>query len=123
MEDAPNICPYCLNDVTNGVGPSNLPEVTELLNNLPSSHIFRKAADWHDYFYHLGYSEFHRRAADEYFYSLMLTAVDENCAWYLRPWYRLQAYRNYWFVGKFGSAFFNYAGCSCATSKTNLVGF
>ena len=121
MEDAPKVCPYCLKDVTNGIGPSDLPEVTTLLNNLPSSHIFRKAADWHDYLYHIGYSEFHRRAADEYFYNLMFRAVDENCRWYLRGWYRLQAKRNFWFVSKFGESFFNYAGCSGATSKTNLV--
>lgn len=117
MEYAPKVCPYCLQDVTNGVGPSDLPEVTKLLNDLPSSHLFRKAADWHDYGYHLGYSEIHRKIADEFFLADMLAAVNESCRWYSRGWYRLQAYRNYWFVKKYGGNFFNYKGCGQKNSQ------
>lgn len=112
MNNAPNVCPICNKDVTNGVGPSDLPEVTKVLNNLPSSHIFRGAADWHDLRYHLGYTEWDRKKADDKFYKDMLEAIDSNCSWYSRGFYRLQASRNYWFVRKFGKSFFNYQGCS-----------
>lgn len=110
--EAPKVCPICGIDVTNGVGPEKLPEVTKLLNNLPSSHLFRKAADWHDYGYHIGYREVDRQTADEFFYRAMLEAIHQECSWYSRCWYRLQAYRNFLFVRKFGRHFFNYKGCS-----------
>lgn len=109
---APKVCPKCQRDVTNGVGPSALPGVTKLLNHLPSSHLFRRAADWHDYGYHIGMTEAHRKAADDYFYYCMLADIKTDCIWFLRPWYRIQAYRNYVFVRKFGSHFFNYRGCT-----------
>lgn len=111
MDDAPIVCPHCLKDVTNGVGPSDLPLVTKFLSELPSSHIFRIAANWHDYSYHLGYREVDRTMADEFFYRDMLESVSAKCNWFLRPWYRLQAWRNYLFVRKYGRMFFNYDGC------------
>ena len=111
MEEAPKVCPFCLNDVTNGIGPSDLPEVTKLLNNLPSSHVFRSAADWHDYLYHLGATEDNRCDADHIFYDYMLEAVEEKCVWFSKWWYRLQAKRNFIAVREFGGNFFNYKGC------------
>ena len=111
MEDAPKVCPHCLQDVTNGIGPDDLPEVTKLLNNLPSSHIFRLAADWHDFGYHIGYKEDHRQMIDETYLQHMIFSINKSFSWYLRGWYRLQAYRNYWCVRQFGSKFFNYDGC------------
>lgn len=111
MDEAPKVCPFCKKDVTNGVGPADLPTVTKVLNDLPSSHIFRKAAEWHDYNYHIGYEENHRKVADESFYRNMVAAIKESRPWYFIGWYRLQAYRNFWFVRKFGSNFFNYKGC------------
>lgn len=105
------ICKRCGKDVSNGVGPADLPVVTKFLSKLPSSHIFKNAADWHDYDYHLGTTEIHRRIADDRFYKEMKQSIKLLCKWYLVPWYKLQAYRNYLFVRKYGGNFFNYKGC------------
>jgi len=114
MKDAPAVCPKCGKKVTNGIGPSDMPEVTKFLGALPSSHIFRIAADWHDYGYHLGKTEAERKAADELFYDCMMHEIESSCHWYSKAWYKLQAYRNYCFVREFGSKFFNYKGCPAA---------
>ena len=108
---APNVCPMCLKDVSNGVGPSGLPLVTKFLQVLPSSHLFYEPANFHDLAYHLGVKESDREKADLMFLVRMKEEVKARCAWYLRPWYILQAYRNYWFVKECGSQFFNYEGC------------
>ncbi len=103
-------CPLCKKVVCNGVGPSALPHLTFLLNSLPSSHIFREAADGHDLGYHLGFIEEARYRADRQFYIDMILAISK-LPWYKRSWYRLQARRNYLFVRAFGRKFFNYKGC------------
>jgi hypothetical protein len=105
------LCSVCGADVTNGVGPSGLPIVTKFLQVLPSSHLFYMPACYHDIDYHLGATELHRKLADEFFLQRMLIEVKSKCKWYEKPWYKISAYRNYWFVCKFGSAFFNYKGC------------
>jgi hypothetical protein len=110
MKDAPKVCPICGKNVTNGVGPSDMPEMTKFLNSLPSSYMFHNAADWHDYGYHLGGTEADRKSADEFFYNCMMHEI-KSSPWYLRAWYKIQAYRNYIFVRKFGGKFFNFKGC------------
>jgi hypothetical protein len=112
MVKAPEICPYCKKHVTNGVGPYDLPKVTMMLGALPSSHMFKMAADWHDFHYHIGRTELDREIADKLFYKDMLAAIKEHCHWYSRAWYRVHAWRNYCFVRKFGSKFFGYKGCT-----------
>lgn len=111
IEKAPNFCPRCLMDVTNGIGPADLPLVTEFLHMLPSSHIFYEAANWHDIAYHLGTTELDRKNADRMFLGLMKSIINIRCNFYSKPWYRLSAYRNYFCVRLMGSKFFNYKGC------------
>jgi len=111
MKKAPNFCPKCKKEVTNGVGPSDLPSVTKFLQVLPSSHLFYEAACFHDIDYHLGATEMHRKKADDSFLERMILAVENSCKWYKKPWYMLSAYRNWFFVKKFGWKFFNYKGC------------
>lgn len=107
---APNFCPQCKENF-NGVGPSDLPLLTEFLHMLPSSHLFYQAACFHDLLYHKGCTEADRKSADETFLQLMLSTVNIACNFYSKPWYRLQAYRNYWAVRWWGKRFFNYKGC------------
>lgn len=113
---SPNFCPICRADVTNGLGPSGLPMFTKFLQLLPSSHLFSDAANWHDMLYHSGSTESDRKKADDIFLELMNRAIRKRCKWFVRPWYKLSAYRNYLFVRKFGWKFFNYQGCK----RTNI---
>lgn len=105
------ICPSCGRDVANGIGPSALRNTTSLLNLLPSSKLFYDAGCIHDILYHQGTSERDRRVADDRFLALMLRAVELECRWYSRWFFRLQAHRNYEAVRLFGQNFFNYKGC------------
>jgi len=111
IEKAPNLCPRCLVDCTNGVGPADMPEVTKFLHRLPSSHMFYESANWHDYLFHLGHTDEDRLKADKKFLELMLLDVAICCNPYSRPWFKMLAYRNYYAVRMFGKKFFNYNGC------------
>lgn len=111
IEKAPIFCHECRRDVTNGIGPADMPEVTKFLHRLPSSHMFYESANWHDLNYHLGKTEDDRKKADDYFLKCMLYDIKVYCNFYSKPWYRLQAYRNYYAVRWLGKAFFNYEGC------------
>lgn len=112
MMKAPSFCTRCLVATGNGIGPADIPILTKFLQIFPSSHLFKNAANWHDYLYHLGLNEADRKKADDTFLYFMRLAVKNECSWYLKPWYTLQAYRNFWFVKKFGKRYFNYAGCN-----------
>jgi hypothetical protein len=107
---APSFCVKC-GEKFNGVGPSGLPIVTKFLQVLPSSHLFYDAANWHDYFYHTGSTDADRKNADDAFLALMLLAIKDRCKWYEKPFYKFSAYRNWFFVRKFGSTFFKYEAC------------
>lgn len=114
---SPEICPYCSLDVTNGVGPSDCEIVTKLLHNLPSSHLFYDAANYHDLAYHIGSDEQDRKKADEIFLENMLRTVSIYCCGFYAIMYTMAAYRNYYAVRLFGKRFFNYAGCKGKTEK------
>ena len=59
------ICPVCGKFFKpNGVGPESAPKLTKLLNKLPSSHVLRYGAYWHDSAYHLGKNWGSREDAD-----------------------------------------------------------
>jgi hypothetical protein len=110
------ICPKCKQKIANGVGPEAIPELTKILNDLPSSHVFRDAADDHDVRYHyLGggkmNGELKRRYADDCFFNDMMSAIELKCHWYSKWWYRLQAKRNFSAVREFGNNFYSYEGC------------
>jgi hypothetical protein len=105
-------CSRCSGVLENGLGPADLPILTEWLNKLPSSHVFYEAACRHDVLYHtLGGPESNREYADTIFLDLMKRAVREKVKFHLRWLYYASAYRNFLFVRKFGSIFFNYSGC------------
>jgi len=110
-----NFCPNCKKNVTNGVGPSGLPEVTKFLHNLPSSHLFFHDANWHDLAYHIGRTEEDRKKADETFLENMLYTVKIECSPWAALWFKLSAYRNYYAVKLLGKRFFNYRGCGASS--------
>jgi len=107
--DEIGICKYCNRDVANGLGGEGS-VINPILHALPSSHLFRKAANIHDVLYHQGFTELKRKIADDIFLKLMLEAAnDVGFLW--RQWFRLQAYRNYFAVRWWGKSYFNYKGC------------
>lgn len=109
---APKVCPICGLDVSNGVGPAGLHIITKFLQVLPSSHLFYEPANYHDLEYHWGRTETDREKADLRFLMRMKEQIKNDCSWYLKPWFTLQAYRNYFFVREFGNEFFSYKGCN-----------
>lgn len=110
------ICPHCKTKIGNGVGPADCEVVTKLLHNLPSSHLFYDAANYHDLAYHIGGGELQREFADYLFLKRMLEAT-KKCNFFMKPIYFLSAYRNYYAVRLFGKRFFNYAGCKGKTEE------
>jgi len=103
------ICGSCGEDVGNGVGAKGS-VLTPILNNLPSSHIFREPANAHDVFYHIGKTEGERKIADKVFLAKMLDRV-RHFPVIKKQWYIINAYRNYYAVRLFGKRFFNWKGC------------
>jgi len=103
------VCRFCGKNVANGLGGEGS-VINPVLHALPSSHLFRKAANVHDVLYHQGFTELARKIADDIFLKLMLEAAnDVGFLW--RQWYRLQAYRNYAAVRLFGKKYFSYKRC------------
>jgi len=103
------ICGSCGEDVGNGVGAKGS-VLTPILNNLPSSHIFREPANAHDVFYHQGKTESTRKIADKIFLELMLNEA-KKLSFIRRKLYKALAYRNYYAVRIFGKKYFNFKGC------------
>lgn len=111
-----NVCNRLIN--INGCGPSNDGWKTTLVRILPSSKNFEEACNKHDIAYHnkglkksRENAEKIRLEADNQFLNDMKSIVKNNISWYKRPFYYAHAYRNYYFVRKFGSEYFNYNGC------------
>lgn len=72
MAERGGICEICKIPITNGIGPSGMPLVTEFLHMFPSSHVFFEAGNFHDVLYHKGCTENDRLSADKKFLELML---------------------------------------------------
>jgi hypothetical protein len=106
-------CPLCGKYyTTNGVGTSELPVLTSVLNSLPSSHILRYGAAFHDWAFHMGGSWGTRKQADD----LMLSKNRERIAylklgWIKSSFYYTMNWRNYLAVRLFGGKFWNEKGC------------
>ena len=105
-------CPVCGRVFrANGIGPSDIPELTSVLNALPTSSVLRYGANWHDWLYHIGKTEADRKAADELMYAKNKWKIGVCVKWYSRPFYHAANYRNYWFVRTFGAKFFGKDNC------------
>lgn len=106
------ICPVCGKEyVPNGVGPDSIPELTTVLDNLPSSHLLRYGANWHDWFFHLGDKWGTQEDADRIMYELNEKQISLKCSWWNAWYYRIMNKRNYVFVRKFGHNFWGKDGC------------
>ncbi len=107
------LCPVCGHQFRpNGVGPTDIKELATALNSLPSSHVLKYGANWHDWAYHLGRAFGSREQADD----LMLTKNREKIgrlhrSWIEKQWLYAMNYRNYYAVRVFGSKFWNKKGC------------
>jgi len=101
------ICPYCGEITANGVGPSGLKHITTILNKLPSSDVFYRAACQHDMDYHI---QIGKSQADENFLINMMEAAKAQ-SWYQRGLLYSCAYRNYYAVKWFGDAAYRDGAC------------
>ena len=106
------VCPVCGKIYKpNGVGPSDLPELTTFLNELPSSSLLRYGAAFHDWAYHLGPAWGSRINADLLMYSKNEFIIKEKGKWWNRWFYNWANKRNYIAVREFGEPFWNKNGC------------
>jgi hypothetical protein len=113
LADEGGNCPLCGTHLERGkLGPNDVPVLTPVLNNLPSSHILSYGARRHDIAYHAGSLWGTRRQADD----LMLDKNRERIAylklgWIKSSFYYTMNWRNYWAVRLFGAKFWNEKGC------------
>jgi hypothetical protein len=112
MAERGGICPVCKKWYRpNGVGPSDLPELTRVLDNLPSSGLLRYGANWHDWSYHIGVNWGSRMEADILMFEKNEEIIDKKGTWWNRWFYRWANERNYRAVRDFGAKFWNENGC------------
>ena len=105
-------CPVCGKFFRpNGIGPTSTPELATMLNNLPTSHVLKYGANFHDWGYHFGGGVNDRKAADELMFSKNKWKIGSCVKWYSRPFYHAANYRNYLFVRAFGAKFFGKDNC------------
>jgi hypothetical protein len=115
MEKSNYYCYGCKEEVANGVGPSGLPTVTTILNKLPSSSIFYDDACQHDKDYH---DQIGKKLADDFFLQSMKKSVKSQP--YISRWFwYAQAYRNWWFVDRFGDEAYRDGACRFLTNTKN----
>lgn len=105
-------CPVCGKMFRpNGIGPTAIPELATMLNNLPTSHVLKYGANFHDWGYHFGGSDKARKEADELMYAKNRWKIGACVKWYKRAFYHAANYRNYLFVRAFGAKFFGKDNC------------
>ena len=105
------VCPVCSKFfMPNGVGPMSSPTLTKWLSKLPSDHVLRYGAMFHDWAYHCGPNWGLRIEADQLMYDKNEIQI-KKCAWYKRGWLRLMNKRNYFMVRKFGESSYEAEGC------------
>jgi len=115
------LCPHCKKQIrANGVGPDDFPALTSMLNKLPSSHILKYGANFHDIYYHLGTNVLKtgfisakdaQRRADKIMFRKNQDHIKKTCKVWARPFYYSMNYRNYLFVKMFGHRFFGDKNC------------
>ena len=107
------ICPCCKKFFRpNGVGPDAIPELTTVLNKLPSSSILKHGANFHDWAYHLGTLWGCRESADLLFYEKNEEKIKRECSIFTAWFYRIMNKRNYLFVKELGQTFWDQNGCT-----------
>lgn len=105
-------CPSCGKMFRpNGVGPEDVEVLRSMLDNLPSSHLLRYGANYHDWYYHLGPKYATREHADLLMWSINKWYIEEKASWWNAWYYRIMNKRNYLFVREFGGMFYNDEGC------------
>ena len=112
MAERGGICPECGKFFRpNGIGPEDIPELTTVLDKLPSSALLRYGARFHDWMYHLGVLWGPRELADLVMYWKNEAIIAEKGKWWNRWYYRAANLRNYQIVREFGWKFWNKNGC------------
>ena len=83
------LCPICLKFIKpNGVGPSDCETLTTVLDNLPSSHLLRWGANFHDVAYHMGDNFGTRQEADDLFLKKNQEIIAKKCKWCILKYIR-----------------------------------
>jgi len=110
------ICPFCMEDVCNGMGSAEMPKVTFVLNKFPMAKLFMRECNMHDMDYHRqrGF-----KRSNKYFGSRMKARLKKTkfSGWYMsrfakRQWYRFLIPRIVWFVsGKKGREAYKKGKC------------
>jgi hypothetical protein len=106
-------CPSCGRFFRpNGVGPEDNAALSSLLSKLPSDHILRYGANFHDWAYHMGSDWGTREDADLLMLQKNRQEILRKVAVWSRWFYYAMNYRNYWAVRIGGKKHFNSKGCS-----------
>jgi hypothetical protein len=107
------ICPKCGKYFKpNGVGPKKLENISTIIGMLPSSHILRRGASYHDWYYHIGGNDVDRYEADNLMLRINMTDIKNKCSLFTAWWYRICSRRNYDIVRKYGADYFGKDGCN-----------
>lgn len=105
------LCPCCKKFFRpNGVGGEGS-ILTPIIDNLPSSHILRYGANYHDWFFHMGDKWGTQKEADRIMYELNEKQISLKCKWWNAWYYRIMNKRNYLAVRKFGHNFWGKDAC------------
>jgi hypothetical protein len=105
-------CPVCGNFFRpNGVGPQDDRMLSSMLSLLPSSHILKFGANYHDWFFHLGKNWGSQEQADYMMFTLNEVKIREKCKWWNAWYYRTMNKRNYLFVREFGHNYWDKDNC------------
>jgi len=106
------LCPICGKYFQpNGIGPMSIPKISTMLDKLPSSHLLRYGANFHDWYFHLGENWGTQEEADNMMFDLNEIKIREKCKWWNAWYYRVMNKRNYYFVREFGHNFWGKDGC------------
>jgi len=112
MAERGGICPVCQKWFRpNGIGPTDVKELVTVLNELPSSHLLRYGANWHDWAYHLGPAWGTRDEADLMMFLKNEDIIAKKGKWWNRWFYRAANQRNYQIVRELGWKFWSANGC------------
>ena len=106
------VCPVCGQFFRpNGVGPMDDKMLSSMLNSLPSSHVLKFGANYHDWAYHLGPAWGSRADADRLMFVVNDREINRKCSWWNAWYYRLMNHRNFVFVEKSGGNYWDKDGC------------
>ena len=105
-------CPVCGQFFRpNGIGPMDDKMLSSMLNSLPSSHVLKFGANYHDWFFHWGDKWGKQETADIIMFEINEKQISLKCKWWNAWYYRIMNKRNYLFVREFGHNFWGKDGC------------